>query len=96
MLRARIVVHLFVGHYTSGAPIRSLAGFRRIALNRGARKTVEFLLGPRELSSVSGDGRRAVEPGSFQIVIGGGQPVPNARNVLTKSILIEGPAKSVD
>jgi beta-glucosidase len=54
-------------------PIRSLAGFERIALRPGERKTVQFTLAPRQFSTVSADGRRIAEPGEFEISVGGGQ-----------------------
>jgi beta-glucosidase len=55
------------------APIRSLAGFERIALRPGERKTVQFALAPRQFSTVSVDGRRIAQPGAFEISVGGGQ-----------------------
>jgi beta-glucosidase len=55
------------------APIRSLAGFERIALRPGERKTVQFALAPRQFSTVTADGRRIAEPGAFEISVGGGQ-----------------------
>jgi beta-glucosidase len=54
-------------------PIRSLAGFERIALRPGERKTVQFALAPRQFSTVSADGLRTAVPGSFRISVGGGQ-----------------------
>jgi beta-glucosidase len=90
------VVQLYTKTAGDGAPIRSLAGFRRVALNRGERKIVEFVLFAGELSSVGEDGTRAVRPGSLQIAVGGGQPGPNVHNVVTGSIHIEGPAKVVE
>jgi len=54
-------------------PIRALAGFERIALRPGERKTVQFTLAPRQFSTVSADGRRIAAPGTFEISVGGGQ-----------------------
>ena len=45
-------IQLYTRMAGDGAPIGSLAGFRRVALNRGERKTIEFVLSARELSSV--------------------------------------------
>jgi beta-glucosidase len=90
------VVQLYIKSAVAGGPIRSLAGFRRVALNRGERKTVEFVLSPRELSSVDEKGGRGLRPGSLQIAVGGGQPGPNVSNVVTGAIQIEGPAKAVE
>jgi beta-glucosidase len=46
------------------APIRSLAGFERVALRPGERKIVEFTLTPRQLTP----------PGTVEISVGGKQP----------------------
>jgi beta-glucosidase len=46
------------------APIRSLAGFERVALRPGEKKIVEFTLTPRQLSP----------PGTVEIAVGGKQP----------------------
>ena len=46
------------------APIRSLAGFERVALKPGEKKIVEFALTPRQLSP----------PGTVEISVGGKQP----------------------
>ena len=56
------------------APRRSLAAFTRVALAPGEKRTVRFNLGARQLSTVEADGRRVVEPGAYQISVGGKQP----------------------
>jgi beta-glucosidase len=69
------VVQLYVAREPgAGAPIRWLAGFRRIALAAGQREKVTFAIDARALSVVAADGRRAVQPGTFTIAVGGGQP----------------------
>ena len=69
------VVELYITHPEfDGAPIRSLAGFRRIHLERGQKQTVTFTLPDRELSVVDRDGKRRVPVGSVEVWIGGGQP----------------------
>ena len=52
-------------------PVKELRGFRRITLNPGETKTVEFTLGPDELSYLNRDMHRVVEPGTFTIMLGG-------------------------
>jgi beta-glucosidase len=55
-------------------PIRSLQGFRRVFLRPGERKTVTFVLTPRQISLIDAAGQRVVEPGVFEVTVGGKQP----------------------
>jgi beta-glucosidase len=70
------VVQLYLTDLEASAPvpIRSLRGFRRVNLKPGERKTVEFVLGAADLACVLEDGRAVVEPGEFEVSVGGGQP----------------------
>ncbi len=70
------VVQLYVSDVEASAPvpIRSLQGFRRIALAPGAKETVEFTLTPKQLSLIDQSNRRVIEPGVFEISVGGKQP----------------------
>ena len=52
-------------------PIKELRGFRRVTLDLGETKTVEFTLGPEELSFLNLEMHRVVEPGVFDIMVGG-------------------------
>ena len=52
-------------------PIKELRGFRRVTLNPGEMKTIEFTLGPEELSFLNREMQRVVEPGSFKVMVGG-------------------------
>ena len=52
-------------------PIKELRGLRRVTLNPGETKTVEFTLGPEELSFLNREMQRVVEPGTFKIMVGG-------------------------
>jgi beta-glucosidase len=70
------VVQLYVSH--SGAsvpvPIRSLAGINRVSLKAGEKRSVSFTLSPDQLSVIDNHGKRIVEPGEFQVSVGGKQP----------------------
>jgi beta-glucosidase len=55
------------------APIRSLQGFRRIALAPKEHKVVEFTLSARQLAHW-GDGGWLADPGVYEISVGGKQP----------------------
>ena len=72
-IRGDEVVQLYIRDEVSSVtrPVKELRGFRRITLDPGKTQTVEFLLGPEELSFLNRDMRRVVEPGTFKIMVGG-------------------------
>jgi beta-glucosidase len=51
--------------------VKELRGFRRITLDPGETKTVDFDLGFDQLSFLNRDMRRVVEAGTFKIMVGG-------------------------
>jgi beta-glucosidase len=52
-------------------PVRQLAGFRRVTLAPGASQRVEFTLTPNQLGFYDQRMRFVVEPGPFQVFVGG-------------------------
>src|SRR5882724_9265815 len=72
-MRGDEVVQLYIRDEVSSVtrPVKELRGFRRISLDPGETKTVEFILGPDELSFLNRDMRRVVEPGTFRVMVGG-------------------------
>jgi beta-glucosidase len=70
------VVQLYVSRASASVPvpIRSLAGVNRVSLKPGEKRSVSFLLSPEQLSVIDDRGQRIVEPGGFQISVGGKQP----------------------
>jgi beta-glucosidase len=70
------VVQLYVSDIAASVPvpIRQLEGFERVHLAPGETKTVTFTLTPRQLSLIDDQWRRVIEPGGFQIAVGGRQP----------------------
>ena len=70
------VIQLYVTDLEASAPvpIRSLQGFQRVQLKAREKKTVSFTLTPRQISLIDAESRRVVEPGSFQLSVGGKQP----------------------
>lgn len=70
------VVQLYVHDLEASVPVpvRQLAGFDRIHLQPGAARTVHFTLKPDQFSLVTDGGQREVEPGKFEIAVGGCQP----------------------
>lgn len=72
-VRGDEVVQLYIRDEISSVtrPIKELRGFRRITLDPGQTKTVEFSLGFDDLSFLNRDMHRVVEPGTFKIMAGG-------------------------
>jgi len=60
------------------SPIRSLEGFQRVSLRPGERRRVVLSLAPGQLSTVDAGGARAVEPGRYEVSVGGRQPSASA------------------
>jgi beta-glucosidase len=75
-------------------PSISLQGFQRVALRPKERKTVQFVLQPRQLARASESGQRMVQPGSIEISVGGQQP--GTAGVLTGKVQLTGAAKQTD
>jgi beta-glucosidase len=67
------VVQLYIRDEVSSVtrPVKELRGFKRLRLEAGETKTVEFALGPAELSFLNREMQRVVEPGTFRIMAGG-------------------------
>jgi beta-glucosidase len=55
-----------------GNPV--LRGMARVHLASGASQTLSFTLTPRDLSTVDSQGKRAIRPGEYSVMIGGAQP----------------------
>jgi len=62
-------------------PVRQLVGFDRIHLVPGEMQRVTFTVAPKQMSLFLDDGRRVVEPGKFELFVGGGQPGTSAAGV---------------
>lgn len=67
------VVQLYVRDEVSRAtrPVKELKGFQRITLKPGEKRTATFELGPEHLSYHGPEMKRVVEPGRFQVMVGG-------------------------
>lgn len=72
-VRGDEVVQLYIRDEVSSVtrPVKELRGFRRVSLAPGQTETVQFTVGPEELSFLNRDMHRVVEPGSFKIMVGG-------------------------
>jgi len=86
------VVQVYLTHPgVKGAPIRALAGFKRVHLNAGESQKVEITVPNRNLSYVDEGGTRRISPGTVQVWVGGGQPVGRAG--LAKTAGVSGTVK---
>jgi beta-glucosidase len=52
-------------------PVKELRGFQRITLDPGESRTVRFDISSDQLSYHGPDMKRVVEPGVFQLMLGG-------------------------
>jgi beta-glucosidase len=66
------VVQLYLRDQVSSVtrPVKALKGFRRIELEPGETRTVEFTLGPDALGLLDADLQWRVEPGLFDVMVG--------------------------
>ena len=55
-------------------PLKQLAGFKRVNLKIGQKKTVTFSIEPKQLMLINEKGEMVFEPGMFEIFVGGTQP----------------------
>ncbi len=56
---------------TATRPVKQLRGFRRVTLQPGETRTVTFEIGPDQLAYHDADMKRVVEPGRFDVMVGG-------------------------
>jgi beta-glucosidase len=86
------VVEIYLAHPNAkGAPLRALAGFKRVHLEAGETQKVQITIPNRNLSFVDETGARRIAPGTVQVWAGGGQPV--GRQGLPRSAGIAGSFK---
>ncbi|MCA9969379.1 MAG: glycoside hydrolase family 3 C-terminal domain-containing protein [Anaerolineales bacterium] len=96
------VVQLYVSDVAASVPvdIRRLQGFRRLHLQPGERQTVRFELQPRQMALVNEQGQYVIEPGGFEVTVGGRQPtyedyVDGADAVLVANFEVKGGVTAV-
>lgn len=66
-------------------PVIELKGFKRVALEKGEKKTLTFELTPYDLSLLDAGMVRVLEPGQFRVHVGGVSPEPPSTHVEHKS-----------
>lgn len=67
------VVQLYVNDVASSVttPVEALKRFEKVSLSPGQRKTVTFELGPDDLALLDENMNWVVEPGEFEVMVGG-------------------------
>jgi beta-glucosidase len=71
------VVEVYLTHPgVDAAPLRALAGFRRVHIAPGETQRVQIAVPNRQLSIVDDEGKRKIVAGELQVWVGGGQPTP--------------------
>jgi len=80
------VVQLYIRDEVSSVtrPVKELRGFRRVSLEPGEMKTLEFTLGPDDLSFLNRDMHRVVELGTFKIMAGG-----NSKELIETTLTVD-------
>ena len=70
------VVQLYLTDLEASAPVpvRTLVGVHRVFLQPGEQKQISFTIITRQLSLIDARNQRIVEPGLFEISVGGKQP----------------------
>ena len=86
-----VQVYLSSKNGKPGAPLRTLAGYKRIHMQPGESKTVNILVRPDAFATFTEAGKREILPGNYAISVGGGQPgmkVTTSSNILQTSVTI--------
>ena len=88
-LKGEEVVQLYIQNPNADTlnPHRTLAAFERVSFESGERKIVTFKISKEQLSIVNGKGQKVVQPGAYQISVGGAQP--SESRAKQGSVLIE-------
>ena len=68
-------------------PKWQLAGIRKLFLEPGCEKDVSFRLTPRQMALIDNDGKAILEPGVFEVYIGGSQPDARSLKLTGTSVL---------
>ena len=91
------VTQLYVSDLAASVevPRWSLKAFRRVRLEAGERRTLEFELTSRQLALIDNDGHCILEPGLFRVYLGGSQPDSRSRTLtggspLSVDLTVEG------
>jgi len=67
------VIQLYINDVYSSVttPRKTLKGFKRVKIDKGKTKNIKFTLGPEELAIWNREMQKVVEPGDFEVMVGG-------------------------
>ena len=74
-------------------PLRQLTGFRRVRLEPGESRMVEFVIGAEQFSIINDKEERVIEPGWFTVAVGGRQPGQNGTSEAQEAGVVSGRLK---
>lgn len=85
------VVQLYVSDVEASVPVplQHLEGFAKIHLEPGQKRTVHFTLSAEQLAAYDEDGQPFVEPGLFNVSVGGWQPQDPSGGAVTAQLKVE-------
>jgi beta-glucosidase len=66
-------------------PIKELKDFTRVSIEPGETKKITFTITPEKLQFYNREMKRVVEPGTFQIMVGG-----NSVDLITQTLEVVG------
>jgi beta-glucosidase len=80
------VAQLYIRQMTASIvqPIKALKAFKRVYLQPGEVKTLQFTLTDKDFSFYDGEGNVHIEPGAFKVFVGG-----NSHDVLEKNFTLK-------
>jgi beta-glucosidase len=80
------VAQLYIRQMTASIvqPIKALKAFKRVYLQPGEVKTLQFTLTDKDFSFYDGEGNVHIEPGAFKVFVGG-----NSHDVLEKDFTLK-------
>ena len=86
-VRGDEVAQLYIRDEVSSVtrPVRELKDFARVSIEPSQTKTVTFSITPAKLQFYNREMKRVVEPGTFQIMVGG-----NSRDLISQRLEVEG------
>jgi Beta-glucosidase-related glycosidases len=82
-------------------PRWQLRGIHKIRLNPGAEKEVQFILTSRDMALIDNEGKCILEPGLFEVYVGGSQPDARSQEltgvqVMRSTFEVKGPALEME